>query len=140
MEFTEYDTRLAAYAVISDGERILLTWFNGSSPSWSLPGGGVEFHESVEEAVVREAREETGYDVALTVPLATHSFSRPARDGERPFKSVRILYGARVVGGELGTTEVGGTTDFAAWVPLDDVPLDPPTPEIVRIAVEHARS
>ena len=33
MEFTEYDTRLAAYAVVSDGERILLTWFNGSTPS-----------------------------------------------------------------------------------------------------------
>ena len=139
MEFTEYDTRLAAYAVISDGERILLSWFNGSTPCWTLPGGGVEFHESFEEAVVREVREETGYDVELTVPLVTHSFSVPAIDGGRPFKHVGILYGARVLGGELGTTDVGGTTDFAAWVPLDDVPLDPPTPEIVRLAVEYAR-
>lgn len=88
---------------------------------------------------MREAREETGYDVELTVPLATDSFTRPAPDGGRPFKSVRILFGARVVGGELGTLEIGGTTDFAAWVPLDAVPLDPPTPEIVRIAVAHAR-
>lgn len=140
MEFTEYDTRLAAYAVMTDGPRLLLTWFNGSVPSWSLPGGGVEFDESVEEAVVREVREETGYDVELTGPLATDSFTRPAADGRRPFKSVRLLYGARVVGGELGTTEVGGTTDFAAWLPLDEVPLDPPTPEFVRLAVELVRS
>ncbi|WP_308036691.1 NUDIX hydrolase [Cellulomonas xiejunii] len=139
VEFTEYDTRLAAYAVVSDGEHILLTWFNGSTPSWTLPGGGVEFHESVEEAVVREVREETGYEVELDAPLTTHSFTRPAGDGRRPVKSVRVLFGARVVGGELGTTEVGGTTDFAAWVPLDEVPLDAPTPEIVRLAVEHVR-
>jgi 8-oxo-dGTP diphosphatase len=140
VDFTEYDTRLAAYAVISDGERILLTWFNGSTPSWSLPGGGVEFDESVEEAIVREAREETGYDVELTVPLTTHSFTVPARDGRRPLKLVGVLYGARVIGGGLGTLEIGGTTEFAAWVPLDDVPMEPPTPEIVRLAVEHARS
>lgn len=140
MEYTEYDTRLAAYAVMTDGPRLLLTWFNGAVPSWSLPGGGVEFDESVEEAVVREVREETGYDVELTGPLATHSFTRPAGDGRRPFKSVRLIYGARLVGGRLGTVEVGGTTDFAAWLPLDEVPLDPPTPEFVRLAVSLVRS
>jgi 8-oxo-dGTP diphosphatase len=36
-------------------------------------------------------------------------------------KSVRVVYGARVVGGEL-THEVDGTTDEARWIPLADVP------------------
>jgi 8-oxo-dGTP diphosphatase len=44
VDFTEYDTRLAAYAlIVDDRERILLTWYNGKGrgePGWTLPGGG----------------------------------------------------------------------------------------------------
>jgi len=91
VDFTDYDTRLAAYAVIvDDRERILLTWYNGKGRGelmWTLPGGGVEYAESLEEAVVREVREETGYIVDLDQLLATDSFTD---DGPRPrpFKSV----------------------------------------------------
>ncbi|CAN5569511.1 hypothetical protein BH23ACT6_BH23ACT6_07770 [soil metagenome] len=50
MHFTEYDTRLAAYALVTDADdQILLTWFNGgvsAEPCWSLPGGGGDFNES----------------------------------------------------------------------------------------------
>lgn len=50
MHFTEYDTRLAGYAVIiDDADHILLSWFNGGRnwgrPGWSLPGGGVDLVE-----------------------------------------------------------------------------------------------
>lgn len=46
MDFTQWDTRLGAYAVITDDrDRILLTWYNDANPhpQWTLPGGGVEF-------------------------------------------------------------------------------------------------
>jgi 8-oxo-dGTP pyrophosphatase MutT (NUDIX family) len=110
VHFTEYHTRLAAYAlIVDDTERVLLTWYNGSGRGeacWSLPGGGVEYDETVEEAVVREALEETGYDVVLHEPLAVHSFTGPAEpDRPLPFKSVRVVYRATIVGGSLGTLE-----------------------------------
>lgn len=44
------------------------------------------------------------------------------RDGiEVDYHRIRIMYEAHVVGGEL-TFEVGGSTDQAAWFPLDEVP------------------
>lgn len=139
LHFTEYDTRLAGYAVITRGEEILLTWFNGARPSWSLPGGGIEFEESVEDGVVREAKEETGYDIALGPMLATDSFTDADPDRDRPYKALRLLYSAEVIGGTLGTLEVGGTTDFAEWVALADLDGQERA-DIVDLAVSLVRS
>ena len=127
MHYTEYDTRLAAYAVIVDEyDRVLLAlWNEAREPLWTMPGGGVELSETVEEALVREVHEETGYDVEPgdIIGVNTHVFGVMDRDvdTERALKAVRIFYKARVVGGEL-RHEVGGTTDEARWFPLSDVP------------------
>lgn len=137
MHFTEYDTRLAAYALLTRDGQILLTWFNGSrqaEPSWSMPGGGVEFDESLEDAVVREVFEETGYRVEVGGVLAEHHFTAPARDGRRPFRSQRFILAGTITGGRLGTTEVGGSTDFAQWVPIADLPGLEPRADIIDVA------
>ncbi len=128
LHFTEYDTRVAGYAVIVRDGRILLTWYNGEGrggvPCWSLPGGGVDFDESVEDGILREAYEETGYRIELVRPLGTDSVTRTRGFHGRPFKSVRIFYEARVVGGTLGVVEVGGSTDKAEWLELAAMPQE----------------
>ncbi len=48
---------------------------------WAIPGGFVDYGESLEEAAIREAREETGLDVTLIRQL--HTYSDPARDSRR---------------------------------------------------------
>ncbi len=126
MDFTDYDTRLAAYAVIVDEqERVLLAlWNEGERPQWTLPGGGVELHETPEQGAVRELREETGYDVELGRVLGVDSHVIPAEerhhDRGRPLRSLRVVFEARIVAGEL-THEQDGTTDEARWIPLDEV-------------------
>ncbi len=125
MDFKEYDTRVGAYVVIVDDEnRILLVLWNEGEPQWTMVGGGVELHEQVDEAAVREAREETGYDVRLERLLGVDSVVVPSErrltDTTRPLRGLRVIYEATVVGGQL-THEVGGTTDEARWIPLDEV-------------------
>ena len=138
LEFYDYDTRLAAYAVIVDNDRVLLAWWNGeghSEPGWSMPGGGVDLPETAAQGVVREVREETGLDVELTGLLTVDSFAALRRtDTTRWLRSLRIVYSAKVVGGTLGTLEVGGSTDYAEWVPISSVP-DLPRAGIVDVAL-----
>lgn len=45
---------------------------------WALPGGFVDYGESLEEAALREAKEETSLEVELKGQL--HTYSDPARD------------------------------------------------------------
>lgn len=132
VEFTDYHVRLAAYALLLDEvdgqERVLLTWWNGeghSDPEWSLPGGGIDFDESITDGLVREVFEETGHHV-LPGPLLTDDFfTARGRSFDGWFRSQRFVFEATITGGELGTTEVDGSTDYAQWVPLTELEGQP---------------
>ena len=60
--------RVAAYAVILRGDRILLSRLAPRiTPDelWTLPGGGLDHGENPRDAVIREIREETGLDAMV---------------------------------------------------------------------------
>ena len=125
LEFFEYHTRLAAYVLmVDDQDRALLAWWNGeghSDPEWSLPGGGIDFDESILGGVVREVFEETGYHVEPGALLAEHHFTARGRTFDGWLRSQRFVFEATITGGDLGTPEVDGSTDYAQWVPLADL-------------------
>lgn len=57
---------------------IVLVHRKNEPMGWALPGGFVDYGESLEEAAVREAKEETSLDVILTEQM--HTYSAPDRD------------------------------------------------------------
>ena len=58
--------------IIEDNKVILIKRLNNPfKDHWAIPGGFVEYGEKVEDAAVREAKEETGLDIELTKLLPT---------------------------------------------------------------------
>jgi ADP-ribose pyrophosphatase YjhB (NUDIX family) len=116
-------TRVAAYALVrDDDDRILLCRIAPSVVAgavWTLPGGGLEFGEPPDVAVLRELAEEAGYDGEIVALADVFSRTFPDNDAGGRLHAIRIVYRVKVVGGEL-RDEVDGTTDTCAWFTLDD--------------------
>lgn len=84
--------------VIEMGEGVVLIKRGGhvKPGQWALPAGYIEADESVEEAALREAREETGLEVELIDLVGIYSFPEGP-----PTSGIIVFYRARPVGGAL---------------------------------------
>jgi ADP-ribose pyrophosphatase YjhB (NUDIX family) len=111
-----------SYGILVDGGRVVLVRSSNphhNPPLWWLPGGGIDFGEAPEEALIREFAEETGLIVNDPRLVGVTSDERRRDNGER-LHTVRILYTVRLTGGSL-RDEADGTTDLARWFQLDGV-------------------
>jgi len=112
---------LGAYALALDThDRLLLCRLSAEcieAGYWTLPGGGVNWGEPPEDAVVREILEETGLK-ASGMELVQRVFSKvyPNTEERRgdTVHHVGLLYRVRVPEGVL-RPETAGTTDHCAW-------------------------
>lgn len=58
-------------ALIIDGKVVLVK--RRDIPMWVLPGGGIDGDETPEEAIIREVKEETGFDAKITRKAALYT-------------------------------------------------------------------
>ncbi len=68
-------TTVGVRVVVPRGDTLLLVRHRGGARPWALPGGGVETHETLADAALREVREESGCAAELLSMLGLyHSF------------------------------------------------------------------
>lgn len=112
---TERRPELCVGAIAVEQDHILLIR-RGHGPAqgfWSVPGGRVEWGETLAEAVVRELREETGLD-----GVCEGLVGWAERMGER-FHYVIADYRVMIV--SVGPPEAGSDAAEAVWVALGEV-------------------
>ncbi|HEV7756201.1 MAG TPA: NUDIX hydrolase [Mycobacteriales bacterium] len=127
--------RVAAYAVLrDDAGRVLVTRSSAASEVrgwWSLPGGGVEHGEHPADAAVREAREESGLDIRVHGLPRVYADVLPLPALGVDEHTVRLVYDAEVIGGEL-RPEPDGTSDAVEFADPGRLRLRPLLPFVAE--------
>ncbi|GBD97585.1 MAG TPA: NUDIX hydrolase [Nitrospirae bacterium] len=78
MESAPKNPVITVDAIIEIDGGIVLIKRKNPPPGWAIPGGFVDYGETLEEAVCREMKEETGLDINLVRQF--HTYSDPGRD------------------------------------------------------------
>lgn len=98
-----HDELILNYAgcIIFDEQNRLLLQRRSDCEQWGFLGGMVEFGESVEEAAVREVKEESGLDVEISSLYGVYSkYFAEYTNGDKAQPIVH-LFKAKIIGGEL---------------------------------------
>ncbi len=121
------DPKVAVGTIISTGEGIVLVKraIEPAYGKWVFPGGLVDRGERVEDAAIRETREEACLDVRLTGLLKIYSYTE--------YPVIIIVYTAEVIGGRLaaGDETLEARCYSSAAIPWPELAF-PSTAEALR--------
>ncbi|MGR3764369.1 NUDIX domain-containing protein [Rossellomorea sp. NS-SX7] len=106
-----------ASALCIQNERLLMVYQGKKNEEkrWSVPSGGLEPNESIQECCKREVWEETGYKVEV----GKHVYTKWGSEGEI---STEILYfETTIIGGDATIQDPDGLIHGIEWVPIEEL-------------------
>jgi ADP-ribose pyrophosphatase YjhB (NUDIX family) len=125
----------AASAVVTNDTGDILMQRRADNDLWALPGGAMDFGETIGQAAVREVHEETGYRVEIERLVGIYTDPRHVieyTDGEVR-QQFNICFAARLVGGALRGSDESTDVRWVAPDALDTLQIHDTT----RLRLQH---
>ncbi len=120
--------------VVDDDGRVLLQR-RTDSRNRALPGGTMDIGETLGQCIIREVKEETGLDIAITGLLGVYTDPQHViayGDGEVR-QEFNVTYLGRVVGGEIAVSDESTEVRFVDPAEFDALPIH----DTVRLRLRH---
>jgi 8-oxo-dGTP pyrophosphatase MutT (NUDIX family) len=115
----------AAAVALFDGDGRILLLRRKDNDKWTMPGGTMDFGESLTQCAVREVREETGFEIDINGLIGTYTDPNVLiaySDGEVR-QEFTLVYIAAIKSGQV---TIDDESKEAVWVPIGealDLPL-----------------
>jgi len=95
--------KVIAAVLVEDNGKLLLAKekLESGNEHWLVPGGKVEFGETLQQAALREIKEETGFDIEITKLIDFHEAIHTKFD----YHTIIFFYLAKIKGGSLKLPE-----------------------------------
>ncbi|MBD1383503.1 NUDIX domain-containing protein [Metabacillus arenae] len=128
---------VSAIVFSADNSKLLLQK-RADNRKWSLPGGQVDPGENVEEAIIREVKEETGFDIIVKKLSGVYSDPNHiiAYTNGEIRQQFSICFLCEIVGGTQVTSEESIEVKFISIEELDRISIHPTQ----KIRIEDALS
>ena len=107
---------------------------------WTLPGGFADVGDSPSEAVVREVREETGYEVEAVKLLALYDRNKHGPVPARPWHIYKIFLRCELIGGAPKDSHETAEPRFFAESEIPSLSSGRTTPSQLARMFEHYRN
>jgi 8-oxo-dGTP diphosphatase len=133
--------RSAAAVALFDSDGNILLLRRKDNDKWTMPGGTLDFGESLTYCAIREVREETGLQIRITGLIGTYTDPHiliAYSDGEVR-QEFTFVYAAEIESGEL---KIDDESKEAAWVPLSsavELPLAESQRRRLKDVVEYQK-
>jgi 8-oxo-dGTP diphosphatase len=130
---------LGVGAVIWNERRELLLVRRCNPPrqnEWSLPGGRVEFGETLRAAIVREVREETGLEIEVLALIDVAELVLDSDAGAEDRHYVLVDFSARLVAGEATAASDAAEARWFSLAEIEALPLWSETRRVIAMSAK----
>ena len=113
-EFGYATPKVDVRGIVFRDDRILLISEIMDAGRWTVPGGWADVNETPAQAVVREVREESGFETRAVKLLAVYDREQQGHVPPFPFHVYKLFFLCELIGGEARPNEEASEIDFFA--------------------------
>ena len=126
-------------AVFDAHDRLLMVRETADGGRWTLPGGWADVNQTASECVLREIREESGYEARVIKLALLHDRARQGHQPAMPFSIYKLFFLCALTGGAArGSLETSEVRFFAEDEIPDELSTGRTLPhQIARLFAHH---